>query len=168
MESKDEIKKECSSMIFRLSMSRPAKDAEKKLGEHSAASKATKELWLIRESSVPGLLTVSYYSQREKGYFHQRIGFVDDRWQAGPADREEAIIFVRKAEAAFQGVLPDGSEEKLYHYLRETEFDANGQLFPKPDEASERYTAYCVGGYGSFVSDEEISEDTSPSTRLGC
>ncbi|MDI9817806.1 MULTISPECIES: hypothetical protein [unclassified Legionella] len=135
MESKYEKKKEGASIIFRASQQK----AEKKLSENSAAYKESKEVWLLRESSVPGLLTISYYDKGKHLYRHRRIGFVNGKWENASSIKAKAEEFVKKAEAAFKNGLPENSEEELYKYLQAEEFKREKQLIPAPDEASQQY-----------------------------
>ncbi|HHI9467992.1 TPA: hypothetical protein ACU9KK_003178 [Legionella anisa] len=121
-----------------------AKKACLKLDVAGARQKPSKGKWLLRESSVDGLLTISYFNQEKKGYYHLRVGFKDNEWQLAPSTNEEAEEFVKKAQAVFKNALPENSYESLLHLLTDNGFDLSKQVHPKPTESTRtsRYSSY--------------------------
>ncbi len=127
----------------------------RKLQELSADKLPTKSVWLLRESSVPGLLTVTYYDAESGKYLNNRIGYVGDNWRFGPADRSEAILFSNNAQLAFSNKLPENSAEKLFTLLSNNGFKKDSQIIPNPIEASrtEEFSRYV-----HFTLDDGIDE----------
>lgn len=132
--------------------------AEKKLKSTQAHLGATKGCWLIRESSVPGLLTLSFYNKEKKIFQHQRIGFVDEVWKDGPANKEKAIEFAKLAEAAFKSNLPENSSASLFYYLNHNGFSIQNMLRPKTEEATK------TSVYSGYIELDDECADESAST----
>ncbi|CEG56209.1 hypothetical protein [Legionella fallonii] len=118
----------------------------------------TKACWLLRESSVVGLLTVTFYSNEEKEYKNNRIGFIDGEWVFVSADRNKALDFASKAETLSKSHLPENSAESLYELLRSNEFNPKNIVHPNGIEVSQT-SAY--RGYVDFDEDE-------PASRYSC
>ncbi|AWN75223.1 hypothetical protein [Legionella anisa] len=137
-----ESKNENFSVIFSKELD--AKKAGLMLDIQGARRKPSKGKWLLRESSVDGLLTISYFNQEKKGYYHLRVGFKDNEWQLAPLKNDEAEEFVKKAQAVFKNALPENSYESLLHLLTENGFDLSKQVHPKPIESTRtsQYSAY--------------------------
>ncbi|WP_392538206.1 hypothetical protein [Legionella sp. 227] len=137
-----EAKSEKNSIIFSSAMN--AAQAGIRLDLEDARHKSDKEVWLLRESSVPGLLTVTFYSHEKNNYSHGRMGFVAGRWKFAPADNFQAQDFVKRAEAAFSQALPEKSFDSLIELLDKQGFDLNKLIFPNPKESSktEQLLAY--------------------------
>lgn len=129
-------------MIF--SKKTDMKLAQLRIEEYSASKRQTKEVWLLRESSVPGLLTITYFSHEKSYYFHQRIGIVDDQWRNAPKDKAQAIEFTTKATQVFKDKLPEDGLEKLFKLLDACGFKLENQIIPTPGEAtsSTEYSGY--------------------------
>ncbi|HAT7779054.1 TPA: hypothetical protein ACPSJ9_000259, partial [Legionella anisa] len=104
-----ESKNENSSIIFSKHID--AKQADLMLDAAGARQKPSKEKWLLRESSVDGLLTISYFNQERNKYYHLRIGFKDEEWQLAPNEDKEAEEFMKEAQAVFKNALPENSHE---------------------------------------------------------
>ncbi|MCW8397312.1 hypothetical protein OQJ26_00700 [Legionella sp. PATHC038] len=137
-----EAKSEKNSIIFSSAMN--AAKAGERLDLEDAPYKSDKEVWLLRESSVPGLLTVTFYSHEKNNYSHARLGFMAGRWHFAPADDFKAKEFVKRAEAAFSQALPEKSFDSLIEILDKQGFDINKLIFPNPKESSktEQLLAY--------------------------
>ena len=137
-----EAKAEKNSIIFSSAMN--ADKACKRLDLEDARHKSAKEVWLLRESSVPGLLTVTFYSQEKNNYSHARLGFMAGRWKFAPSDNFQAQEFVKRAEAAFSQALPENSFDSLIDLLEGQGFNINKLVFPNPKESSktEQLLAY--------------------------
>ncbi|HAU1190599.1 TPA: hypothetical protein ACT96X_000470 [Legionella pneumophila] len=157
MESKSEAQKvkksENQTVIF--SCETDAKKACLRLGKEGASNKSDKEVWLLRESSVPGLLTITYFNNEKGKYIHKRLGFVGGEWKFGPNDYHEAVEFSKRAEAAFSKALPPKSYESLIKILTEHGFDVSKQIIPKPDEATQH------SQYTNYTDDAFIQSSTS-------
>lgn len=150
-------KSEKSTVIFSSEVT--ASVACQKLTQAGAEDKADKQLWLLRESSVPGLLTISYYGKGK--YTHMRIGFVNGEWRFGPKDYHAAQEFSKRAEAAFSKALPDKSYDSLISLLNEHGFSLNNQLIPKAHEASrnEYLTAYNEDAFSQSSTAERYNSE---------
>jgi hypothetical protein len=137
-----ESKNENSSIIFSKNLD--AEQASLMLDARGARQKPSQEKWLLRESSVDGLLTISYFNQEKKKYYHLRIGFKDDEWQLAPNEDKEAKEFLKEAQAIFKNALPENSQESLLHLLTENGFDLSKQIRPKPNQSTStsRYSSY--------------------------
>ena len=109
--------------------------AERKLDIKRARTQTTKNVWLLRESSVTGLLTASYFSQEKQIYLHQRIGFIDG-WQFAPADKKQAEQFAKRASLAFKDNLPENSADSLLTLLVSSEFELCNLVHPNAIEAT--------------------------------
>ncbi|WP_454780829.1 hypothetical protein [Legionella sp. WA2022007384] len=129
-----ESKSEKTVVIF--SSTTNATNACTRLAAEGAPFKADKAVWLLRESSVPGLLTISHYSHGYKDYVHQRLGFVGGEWKFGPKEYHLAQEFSKRAEAAFSKALPENSHDSLVKLLTDCGYDARNQVIPKPNESS--------------------------------
>ncbi|WP_454780196.1 hypothetical protein [Legionella sp. WA2022007384] len=129
-----ESKNENSSIIFSKHID--AKQADLMLDAAGARQKPSKEKWLLRESSVDGLLTISYFNQERNKYYHLRIGFKDEEWQLAPNEDKEAEEFMKEAQAVFKNALPENSHESLLDLLTENGFDLNKQVRPKPNQST--------------------------------
>ncbi len=116
----------------------------RRLHQLHASELATKAMWLLRESSVPGLLTVTFFDAEANQYFHWRVGYMGDKWSWGPADRSEAILFSHSAQRAFRDDLPDGSAAKLFALLSSKGFKQHSQVTPNAIEATRtpQYSRY--------------------------
>ncbi|WP_298626893.1 hypothetical protein [uncultured Legionella sp.] len=134
-----------------------------RLQERSAHKLPTKALWLLRESSVPGLLTVTYFNDKFRQFFNQRVGYVEGTWRFAPKDREEAIRFASTAQAAFSDKLPDDSAKQLFVLLAKFGFKNKSQLVPNPIEATRtrQYSRYVLFTF----EDAEGSEHTEESKQ---
>ncbi len=126
--------------------------AEEKLTFKGAHLLETKECWLLRESSVPGLLSVTYFDKDKNEYQNLRLGFVDGKWTFGPKDREEAIVFAKSAQAAFKGKLPGDGAVLLFRFLKVNAFSPLHMMRPEPEEVT-KTLAYI--GYTDFDDDDE-------------
>lgn len=137
-----EAKSEKNSIIFSSEMN--AAKAGKRLDMENPPHKSDKEVWLLRESSVPVLLTVTFYNHEINDYSHARLGFMGGRWRFAPADDFKAQEFVKRAEAAFSQALPEKSFDSLIELLDKQGFDLNKLIFPNPKESSktEQLLAY--------------------------
>ncbi|VEB34638.1 hypothetical protein [Legionella cherrii] len=137
-----EAKSERNSIIFSSEMN--AAQAGKRLDLENAPHKSDKKVWLLRESSVPGLLTVTYYNHKKTDYSHARIRFIAGRWKFAPSDNFQAQEFVKRAEAAFSEALPEKSFASLIEILDKKGFNINKLVFPNPKESSktEQLLAY--------------------------
>lgn len=131
------------------------KMAQIKLQKHSADEHPTRKIWLLRESSVSGLLTVSFYCRETASYSHQRIGFVSDQWRKAPQDKNKAIEFADKATAAFKDKLPENSVEKLFSLLKACGFKLENSIIPTADEVTTttQYSGYFTE-YGGDPTDQ--------------
>lgn len=137
-----------------------------KLHTFHAVELPTKAVWLIRESSVPGLLTITYYNAEKIKFDSQRIGYVAGEWRFGPSDREAAVEFSKNAELAFQNVLPGNSAHKLFKLLSDHGLVAHAQVRPNPIEATRttQFTGY-VNLHDEYDIYNELDTDESPSQR---
>ena len=132
-----------------------------KLTSNGAPFLNTKALWLLRESSVPGLLTVTFFNKDEKEYQNRRIGFVEGKWMFGPKDKEEAVYFAKSAEAAFKSQLPENSAGLLFIFLKKDGFSIQHMMRPEPDEVT-KTSAY--RGYVLFDDESENEDEKLTST----
>ena len=117
-----------------------AGEAENKLAEREQGS------FLIRDSSVEGLITISY--KNDKGQIrHSRIGLVQGgsglKWVYAPADKEEAKAFAEQAKNAFQ-YLEQYPKSFLYllTLITRLELDMDMIIRPLRNESSHRYGSY--------------------------
>ena len=133
-----------------------------KLQQKGASYLPTKALWLLRESSVPGLLTLSYYNQIKTQYVSIRIGFVEEEWKFASADIEEAKEFAKQASHAFKNQFPEKSADKLFTLLSDNGFDLKRQVVPNAIEAT-RTAAFT--GYVSLHEDDEHEPKDDYSNR---
>ncbi|KTD51345.1 hypothetical protein [Legionella quateirensis] len=129
-----------------------------KLQLKGASYLPTKSVWLLRESSVPGLLTLSYYDAENTRYVSKRIGFVEGEWKFGPADRDQAVEFSTKSTHAFKHQFPEKSADKLFSLLSDNGFDLKRQVVPNAIEATR--TAE-FSGYVSLHDEHEPKDDSS-------
>ena len=155
MESKSEKK------VVIFSSATTAKDACEKLTAEDAPHKADKAVWLLRESSIPGLLTISQYSHGYEDYVHLRIGFVGGIWQFGPKEYHLAQEFSKRAEAAFSKALPENSQDSLVKLLTDNGYDPRNQLIPKKNESSKNamLTAYTDDAFAESSTANRYSTD---------
>ncbi|MCE0723847.1 MULTISPECIES: hypothetical protein [Legionella] len=128
-------KSENRSVIFSSEVS--ASVACSKLEKKGAADKPDKYVWLLRESSVPGLLTITSYNNEKNNYVHQRIGFVGGKWEFGPKDFLKAQEFAKRAEASFSQAIPENSFDSLVKLLTDNGFNIGRQLLPKSNESTQ-------------------------------
>ncbi|KTD76330.1 hypothetical protein [Legionella waltersii] len=137
-----ESKSEFSSVIFSKNIDE--KQANLILDARGARQKPSGQKWLLRESSIDGLLTISYFYKEMNSYRHIRIGFKDNEWQVAPSDRKEAKQFVKEAQFVFKDALPENSHESLLRLLTEEGFDLSKQVRPNPTQAtsSSQYSSY--------------------------
>lgn len=145
MWSREELTKgmEACSIIF---AALDAKLVENKLDTNQARAKLSKAVWLIRDSSIPDLLVVSYFDQKKQQYTHIDIGRVKGSWGFAPTTDTDAQAFKRQVEASFkENVIEDGAV-KLAHFLAEYDFDLTKILKPKPIEATQnlQYVNYSM------------------------
>ncbi|HEI6745955.1 TPA: hypothetical protein SJ233_002909 [Legionella pneumophila] len=140
-----ESKKENSSVIFSKNLD--AKQANLMLDAAGARLKPSQGKWLLRESSIDGLLTISYFNQENKKYYHLRIGFKDNEWQLAPNEDKEAKEFMKEAQHVFKNALPENSHESLLRLLTEEGFDLSKQVRPKPNQSTS------TSQYSSYVDD---------------
>lgn len=101
--------------------------------------------WLLRESSVPGLLTVSYYNADKHACQHQRLGFLEGKWQKISANRDTATLFAKnQPKLSFVSTTTAQEVEQLTVYLESLGFKREGMIYPAAEEASKSiaYTAY--------------------------
>ncbi|KGP63315.1 hypothetical protein EP47_09285 [Legionella norrlandica] len=147
-----ESKAENQTVIF--SSETDAKKACLRLDKEGAPQKEDKAVWLLRESSVPGLLTITYFNHEKDRYVHIRIGFVGNKWEFGPSDFYKAIEFSKRAEAAFSKALPPKSFESLVQLLSDYGYNLNKQLIPKSNESSQnaQYTGYTANEFTGSTS----------------
>ncbi|MGM9453912.1 hypothetical protein ACTAZI_11310 [Legionella bozemanae] len=129
-----ESKSENRSVIFSSAIG--ASEACSKLENEGASHKPDKYVWLLRESSVPGLLTITYYKNEKDNYVHRRLGFVGGKWEFGPKDYLKAQEFAKRAEASFSVALPENSYDSLVKLLTEYGFNIERQLIPGPNEST--------------------------------
>lgn len=157
------------SVIFSKEIDQHA--AVRKLQELSADKLPTKAVWLLRESSVPGLLTATYYDAGVGQYINNRIGYVGDNWRFGPGDRSAAILFSNSAQLAFSNKLPENSAEKLFTLLSNYGFKKDTQIIPNPIEATrtEQFSRYVHFDIDDDIDelDEAEHKDRSASDRYG-
>lgn len=134
--------------------------ANKRLFNSDAQNKPTKGLWLLRESSVFGLLTVTYYDKESVVYRHQRIGFVDGAWTTGPKDKDEATEFARNATIAFSLLIPGNSPDDLLQFLENLGFDLANQLKPNALESSQtpQFSGYDQDALNRYAHMDEMPE----------
>ncbi|MBL7479322.1 hypothetical protein [Legionella bononiensis] len=130
-----------------------------KLQQKGASYLATKAVWLLRESSVPGLLTLSYYDKENTRYVSKRIGFVEGEWKFGPANRDEAVEFSKQATQAFKHEFPEKSAVKLFTLLSDNGFDLKKQVVPNAIEATR--TAEFTGYVSLHEDDDHEPKDDS-------
>ena len=105
--------------------------------------KPTSRIWLIRESSIPKLLTVSYYSSQEK-YKHVRIGLVNEKWQIMPANEEEARKTANmKSTTALFSTVEKINVDELFAFLKEKlKLDPAILIKPSESQASQNIKLY--------------------------
>lgn len=132
-----------------------------KLEQRGANLQPTKAVWLLRESSVPGLITLSYYVAETGRYLSHRMGFVDGHWRFGPEIREAALVFVQKATLAFSNNLPADSADKLFTLLDEYGFDQAGLIRPELFEVTQ--TPAFLGYRPSAVNNEHTHSEAASS-----
>jgi hypothetical protein len=132
-----------------------------KLQLKGASYLATKAVWLLRESSVPGLLTLSYYEAEKTRYVSKRIGFVEGEWTFAPADRDKAVEFAKQATHAFKHEFPEKSADKLFKLLSDNGFDLKKQVVPNAIEATRtaEFTGYVA--FDEADDDHESKDDSS-------
>ncbi|CAM2811956.1 hypothetical protein [Legionella worsleiensis] len=112
----------------------------KLLERHGANTLPTGAVWLLRESSVPGLITLSYYDAERYNYVSRRIGYVDGKWTFAPRSKTDALAFAVKATHAFS----QESVDQLFGLMQYNGFDLQKQLVPKAIEATQtvEYSRY--------------------------
>lgn len=160
METKEDQKiKKSENQTVIFSSETDARKACVRLDKEGAPNKSDKEVWLLRESSVPGLLTITYFNNERNKYAHQRLGYVGGEWKFGPKDYHEALEFSKRAESAFSKSLPPNSYESLVKVLTEHGCDVSKQIIPKPDEATQhsQYTGYTED---AFVESSSVNRYT--------
>ncbi|PWY54417.1 hypothetical protein DGG96_17225 [Legionella qingyii] len=122
------------------------------LEKEGAPNKLDKEVWLLRESSIPGLLTISFFSSEHNDFVHRRLGFVGGEWKFGPQEYHKAQEFSKHAEVAFSKSLPEKSLDSLVKLLTDHGFDICNQVTPKHNESSQnaKLIAYTVSAFAEL------------------
>lgn len=143
------------SVIFKREIDVHA--AQWKLFALGANKKDTKSIWLIRESSIDGLLTATFFDQSQGMYIHNRFGFIEGDWVVAPKDKKEAELFAQKAKESFNNDAPEDSADKLFFLLNEYGFEPENQVRPNALEAT---TVKAYGGYTNFDSGSDDDEKT--------
>lgn len=125
---------------------------EDKLDANQARVKVSKAVWLIRESSIPDLLVVSYFDQKKRQYTHIDIGRVKGRWGFAPVGDADIQVFKRQIEASFKENRMEDGAVKLVHFLAEYDFDLTKIVRPTSIEATRNLQ------YINYMLNEEMTQ----------
>lgn len=119
-----------------------AEVAEKKLAGRKKGS------FLLRDSSVEGLITISYINDAGE-IRHVRIGLAEGqsglKWMYAPSDKEKASKFAASARNAFQLLQQyPQSFKALLTLITRLELDMDLMITPLKNEFSNRFGSYTL------------------------
>jgi hypothetical protein len=116
----------------------------KKMSPKKAIELLNKERaeWLIRESSKPGCLTISFLTENKLGDYHQRFQFIGSKWPDANGDSLE----YNRIHVSHRHSNELDKVTNLINLLDKNGYDINstGFLAPKPTEVTQNnlYSAY--------------------------
>ncbi|QRN04094.1 hypothetical protein GH742_09535 [Legionella sp. MW5194] len=100
--------------------------------------------WLIRESSVNGLLSITYYSPESKNIHHQRLCFNGTQWAHAPSALNEAKAIALQSQKVSKDNLSESGGALLASFLAEQGYHAENLIYPPESQATKNkfYTGY--------------------------
>lgn len=148
--------------------------ANEVLIKNGATEKQSKEVWLLRESSVPGLLTIVYYDKETNKFQNQRVGYKNGKWSLATSDNEEAKIFLKDATPFFTDTTHQNKRPELktlLSYLTTKGFNSTGRIDPQNKAyQSERYEIGALEaktGYSEFPEDRNDDDNDNNNNNSG-
>ncbi|MDX1837170.1 hypothetical protein DIZ81_07050 [Legionella taurinensis] len=100
--------------------------------------------WLIRESSVDGLLSITYYDPESKKITHHRLCFNGTLWDHAPSDLDAAKTVAMQCQKVSKDNLSESGGALLATFLSEHGYHAENLIYPPESQATKNkfYTGY--------------------------
>lgn len=102
--------------------------------------------WLIRDSSVDGLLSITFFSLESKNIHHLRLCFNGKQWDYAPSNLNAAKAVALQCQNVSKDKLDESGAVLLASFLSEKGYDAVNLIHPPEAQATKNkfYAGYDV------------------------
>lgn len=133
-------KKGCSFIYAHIAWENAESIVRQNMGKFSTP-------WLIRDSSVNGMLSITYFKPESNDIHHRRIYFNGTEWFVAPTKREEAEAITKQCQSESSDNLSESGAALLASFLSTNGYDAANLIHPPETQATKNkfYDGYDIG-----------------------